>query len=108
MSVFNHGWSILEKSSNKLAFSFWYQHFLYCFELRTMVLICVFVSAAAPPVQEGNETNYKDWVFINYTFKRFEGLTQRGTPTKKWPNAACPSPSASSSTHPLAQPHALI
>ncbi len=20
----------------------------------------------------------KDWVFINYTFKRFEGLTQRG------------------------------
>ena len=21
---------------------------------------------------------YKDWVFINYTFKRFEGLTQRG------------------------------
>lgn len=23
-------------------------------------------------------TGYKDWVFINYTFKRFEGLTQRG------------------------------
>jgi len=23
-------------------------------------------------------SNYKDWVFINYTFKRFEGLTQRG------------------------------
>lgn len=23
------------------------------------------------------ETVYKDWVFINYTFKRFEGLTQR-------------------------------
>lgn len=23
---------------------------------------------------------YKDWVFINYTFKRFEGLTQRGPP----------------------------
>lgn len=20
----------------------------------------------------------KDWVFLNYTFKRFEGLTQRG------------------------------
>lgn len=29
------------------------------------------------PVKEG-ETTYKDWVFINYTFKRFEGLTQRG------------------------------
>lgn len=23
-------------------------------------------------------TGYKDWVFINYTFKRFEGMTQRG------------------------------
>lgn len=23
-------------------------------------------------------SGYKDWVFINYTFKRFEGLTQRG------------------------------
>ncbi|XP_018914342.1 serine/threonine-protein kinase tricornered isoform X2 [Bemisia tabaci] len=37
---------------------------------------------AAPLNQEG-EVIYKDWVFINYTFKRFEGLTQRGTPTKK-------------------------
>lgn len=38
--------------------------------------------ASAPMPQDG-EINYKDWVFINYTFKRFEGLTQRGTPTKK-------------------------
>ena len=32
-----------------------------------------------------NGSNYKDWVFINYTFKRFEGLTQRGAgiPTAK-------------------------
>ena len=32
-----------------------------------------------------NSNNYKDWVFINYTFKRFEGLTQRGShiPTAK-------------------------
>ncbi|XP_072396514.1 serine/threonine-protein kinase tricornered isoform X4 [Diabrotica undecimpunctata] len=37
---------------------------------------------SAPLPQDG-EINYKDWVFINYTFKRFEGLTQRGTPTKK-------------------------
>ncbi|PSN48444.1 Serine/threonine-protein kinase tricorner [Blattella germanica] len=37
---------------------------------------------AAPLPQDG-EVIYKDWVFINYTFKRFEGLTQRGTPTKK-------------------------
>ena len=26
----------------------------------------------------GCGAGYKDWVFINYTFKRFEGLTQRG------------------------------
>lgn len=37
---------------------------------------------SAPLPQDG-EVIYKDWVFINYTFKRFEGLTQRGTPTKK-------------------------
>lgn len=44
--------------------------------------ISLFVAASAPMQQDG-EINYKDWVFINYTFKRFEGLTQRGTPTKK-------------------------
>uniref|UniRef100_A0A0A9X946 Serine/threonine-protein kinase tricornered n=1 Tax=Lygus hesperus TaxID=30085 RepID=A0A0A9X946_LYGHE len=37
---------------------------------------------SAPAPQDG-EVIYKDWVFINYTFKRFEGLTQRGTPNKK-------------------------
>ncbi|XP_014211630.1 serine/threonine-protein kinase tricorner isoform X2 [Copidosoma floridanum] len=37
---------------------------------------------SAPTSQDG-EVIYKDWVFINYTFKRFEGLTQRGTQTKK-------------------------
>jgi len=31
------------------------------------------------PAQEG----FKDWVFINYTFKRFEGLTQRGVPSAR-------------------------
>ncbi|XP_040567601.1 serine/threonine-protein kinase tricornered isoform X3 [Lepeophtheirus salmonis] len=36
------------------------------------------IPTAYPP-QEGN-TGYKDWVFINYTFKRFEVLTQRGHP----------------------------
>ncbi|XP_066927584.1 serine/threonine-protein kinase 38-like isoform X2 [Clytia hemisphaerica] len=29
-------------------------------------------------IPEKSETNNKDWVFLNYTFKRFEGLTQRG------------------------------
>jgi len=29
--------------------------------------------------KEGVEVSYSDWVFINYTFKRFDhGLTQRG------------------------------
>lgn len=41
-------------------------------------------SASAPTSTEGVEGNYKDWVFINYTFKRFEGLTQRGIPIRKW------------------------
>lgn len=39
------------------------------------------LTASAPLPQDGEIL--KDWVFINYTFKRFEGLTQRGTPTKK-------------------------
>ena len=37
---------------------------------------------AAKDAKEGSsgsgEASYSDWVFINYTFKRFEGLTQRG------------------------------
>lgn len=36
------------------------------------------ISAANSPA---NINGYKDWVFINYTFKRFEGLTQRGPPS---------------------------
>lgn len=40
------------------------------------------ISASAPVPQDG-EVTHKDWVFINYTFKRFEGLTQRGAPNKK-------------------------
>jgi len=27
---------------------------------------------------ESKSAQYKDWMFMNYTFKRFEGLTQRG------------------------------
>ena len=32
------------------------------------------IPSASATVTQGS----KDWVFINYTFKRFEGLTQRG------------------------------
>ena len=41
-------------------------------------------AAANPSLQNtGSQQPSKDWVFINYTFKRFEGLTQRGpTPFK--------------------------
>ena len=42
-----------------------------------MVTLLIFSAASAPPDKEG-EPGCKDWVFINYTFKRFEGLTQRG------------------------------
>ncbi|XP_077302381.1 serine/threonine-protein kinase tricornered-like [Arctopsyche grandis] len=37
----------------------------------------------AAPIPQDGEVVYKDWVFINYTFRRFEGLTQRGTTLKK-------------------------
>ena len=40
-------------------------------------------SSCAAGSSGSNPANYKDWVFINYTFKRFEGLTQRGMPTAK-------------------------
>lgn len=40
------------------------------------------------PVTNLTEPDFKskDWVFLNYTYKRFEGLTQRGTipPTQSW------------------------
>ncbi|XP_042218979.1 serine/threonine-protein kinase tricornered-like isoform X2 [Homarus americanus] len=45
--------------------------------LSIMVGSKALADAASPPVKEG-EAGYKDWVFINYTYKRFEGLTQRG------------------------------
>jgi hypothetical protein len=38
------------------------------------VLDCLLTAAA--PVALG-QPGYKDWVFINYTFKRFEGLSHR-------------------------------
>lgn len=54
----------------------------YQFSTANIMHIMYVVAASAPIPQDG-EVAYKDWVFINYTFKRFEGLTQRGTPTKK-------------------------
>ena len=39
-------------------------------------------SLSAAPSNSDTGQPYKDWVFINYTFKRFEGLTQRGPPVK--------------------------
>merc|ERR1712013_227445 len=36
-----------------------------------------------PSSSTGSSTPYKDWMFMNYTFKRFEGLTQRGKITAK-------------------------
>ncbi|XP_070562359.1 serine/threonine-protein kinase 38-like [Ptychodera flava] len=42
----------------------------------------------ATPPKEGEEHHYKDWVFINYTFKRFEGLTQRGVSRQPLPQTS--------------------
>jgi len=38
---------------------------------------------ASAPSKETETAGLKDWVFINYTFKRFEGLTQRGNKTPR-------------------------
>ncbi|CAG2113826.1 unnamed protein product [Medioppia subpectinata] len=38
---------------------------------------------SAPTKEPTETTGLKDWVFINYTFKRFEGLTQRGNKTPR-------------------------
>ncbi|XP_066275539.1 serine/threonine-protein kinase 38-like [Branchiostoma lanceolatum] len=40
-----------------------------------------------PTSKEGEENKYKDWVFLNYTFKRFDALTQRGVPRQPTRNA---------------------
>ena len=40
------------------------------------VYSCLFPDPLA--FNDCNEEAQKDWVFQNYTFKRFEGLTQRG------------------------------
>ncbi|XP_023226686.1 serine/threonine-protein kinase tricorner-like isoform X2 [Centruroides sculpturatus] len=37
--------------------------------------------SAVPP--KDSEANCKDWVFVNYTFRRFEGLTQCGPKSSK-------------------------
>ena len=61
------------------------QHARFSFYSNLNIFKTLFLSLGAG----GNNNNncyangnggqgYKDWVFINYTFKRFEGLTQRG------------------------------
>lgn len=49
--------------------------------LFTDLLLFLFVSVTTEP-----DFKSKDWVFLNYTYKRFEGLTQRGSipPTQSW------------------------
>lgn len=54
----------------------------YIFYLLNIFLTSNFIFLASAPCPQDGEV-LKDWVFINYTFKRFEGLTQRGTPTHK-------------------------
>lgn len=44
-----------------------------CGNVVTLLCFCESASATEPDFKS------KDWVFLNYTYKRFEGLTQRGT-----------------------------
>lgn len=53
------------------------------FRLLVIIHRCLLLFLASAPISQDGEVIYKDWVFINYTFKRFEGLTQRGIATKK-------------------------
>lgn len=55
----------------------------FCFVGFCVNLIVDLDVSAAAPIPHDGEGVYKDWVFINYTYRRFEGLTQRGTPLKK-------------------------
>lgn len=49
-----------------------------------MCVLCLLTANATEP-----DFKSKDWVFLNYTYKRFEGLTQRGTiPTYMKPGKA--------------------
>jgi len=45
----------------------------------------VALEIAAPASESGQP--YKDWVFINYTFKRFEGLAQPPTAHEVFQNS---------------------
>lgn len=48
--------------------------------VETLIFFLFYFTASAP---QDTETSPKDWVFINYTYKRFEGLTQRGVKTPR-------------------------
>ena len=50
--------------------------------LKLIHSLSLFFCISAAPSNNDTGQPYKDWVFINYTFKRFEGLTQRGPPVK--------------------------
>lgn len=43
-----------------------------------MIICFSFVSSVATSNHPETDYKNKDWVFINYTYKRFEGLTARG------------------------------
>ena len=47
-------------------------------EQRKGNAICYVVKPSLGYVDISEESDSKDWVFQNFTFKRFEGLTQRG------------------------------
>lgn len=51
------------------------------FESDNNSLFLFFSSPPVPSPASATEPDFKskDWVFLNYTYKRFEGLTQRGT-----------------------------
>lgn len=49
-------------------------YFMLLFVVLTVLFTLISVTNVTEP-----DFKSKDWVFLNYTYKRFEGLTQRGT-----------------------------
>lgn len=81
----DRAWQMIDTDSQQWLLSFYYTglrgalfiYMLYCpfkWHNNNTLVMCPSTANATEP-----DFKSKDWVFLNYTYKRFEGLTQRGT-----------------------------
>lgn len=74
--------TLMAKAWNARAATVWKWHlFTCCAVIEITPCFCFFSPPPVPSPASATEPDFKskDWVFLNYTYKRFEGLTQRGT-----------------------------